>query len=132
MYINKKCDATEVDNPVNSKIKEFSLNLKTHAADVTSDIARVIKKFSTNSDAEHSLCLDHCLHLAVTDVLINRKEDQYSGNEEKITKDQNSVEEDFYIVLNRSILQAIRKTRKMIKKFRKNHEKNLILQSNVR
>jgi hypothetical protein len=59
---------------VNDRLEEFGVKADKHVVSIVTDGAAVMKKVGEICPCEQQLCLVHGLHLAVTDVLYSKKE----------------------------------------------------------
>lgn len=138
-YIPGKCGASETRKIVETILTEFNIDFERDIVAVTSDGPNVMKKFGRESPAEMVLCMNHAIHLAVTDVLYTEKTaGECESNSEESDSDSDCYEYDEHseVITNRDIRPDLKnileETRKIINLFRRSPLKNAKLQEYVR
>ena len=97
--LNGSSDAYRCVNEVKFHLKKFEIDLDQDIVAITTDGASVMKKFGKIIEAEHKICDNHTLHLAVCDVLYDR------AAEAVITESDDFPEEKFVSSENYEILE---------------------------
>ncbi|KAJ2941580.1 hypothetical protein O0L34_g14633 [Tuta absoluta] len=142
-YIPGKCGSSETRTIVDTVLKEFGISFKRDIVATTSDGPNVMKKFGRESPAKMVLCMNHAIHLAVTDVLYRKRATSVKDSSDSEESDSDSYDDSDrgFVQLvddiqNRDIRPDLKKvledTRKIVNVFRRSPLKNAILQEYVR
>lgn len=147
--INGSCDATHTLQVVDNHLQQFGVSFTTDIVATTNDGAPVMEKYGRNCPAKYQLCLNHGIHLAVTDVFYVKKSEsgilENDSDSDSNTDDDSTASGDTYneinfevnvdeseeLELSSNIATVISDTRKIIKFFKYSPVKNSILQNNV-
>ncbi|CRL02390.1 CLUMA_CG015396, isoform A, partial [Clunio marinus] len=70
------CTADVISQLVTSKLEEVGLSLTKHIVSSTTDGAKVMLKYGRITHIGFQACINHGIHLAVTDVLYKKKKKQ--------------------------------------------------------
>lgn len=133
-FIPGKCGAPETRIIVDTVLADFNINFEHDIVAATSDGPNVMKKFGRESPAEMVLCMNHAIHLAVTDVLYRQRTSDTASEE----SDSESYDSDHDIVERSSreirpdLKRVLEDTRLIVNLFRRSPLKNGILQDYVR
>lgn len=149
VYIRSTCNAEQTKIYVENKLDEFEIDIQRDVISSTHDGAAVMVKYGRILGITSQLCINHGLHLAITDVLY-RKKSIISFDESDDAKDSDEEDvqdlEDFYIIpehvqeeaaSNHIICEAdkyyevLKNVRKIIKMFKASSVKNNVLQGYV-
>ncbi|KAJ2946728.1 hypothetical protein O0L34_g12787 [Tuta absoluta] len=142
-YIPGKCGSSETRTIVDTVLTEFGISFERDIVATTSDGPNVMKKFGRESPAEMVLCMNHAIHLAVTDVLYRKRATSVKDSSDSEESDSDSYDDSDrgFVQLvddiqNRDIRPDLKKvledTRKIVNVFRRSPLKNAILQEYVR
>lgn len=145
-FIPGRCGAKETRQIVESLLTEYNISFEQHIVAATTDGANVMKKFGHESPATMMLCINHAIHLAVTDVLYKRN--QTHQDEVPITQEDVEIsgsdgddfsfsneEEDSMTcseIQRPDLKKVLDETRRIVKLFRKSPLMNGILQNHVK
>lgn len=116
-------------NLLKAKLDEFGVSLDTHIIAIVSDGAAVMKKMGRISGTEHQLCFAHAIHLAVTDVLYEKKtveDEDVLTNQDLDEEEEDDDMDSGLLIENCEDLQfcpgvklVIQKVRKTVRSFNK-------------
>ncbi|KAI8122766.1 hypothetical protein CVS40_6558 [Lucilia cuprina] len=133
--IEGKCGALELRKMVETKLDEYNLSLKEHIVSTISDGPNVMKKFISESPACGILCLNHCIHLAILEVLYQKKNNKAecssSSNESDTDNFDESDENNSYNLIETYSI-VLNNMRKIIKCIKRSPLKNGTLQTYVK
>ena len=71
--IQGSCPSEKVYELLNAKLSDFNLSLQSDIVAITSDGASVMIKFGRLSPAHHQICYNHGIHLAVMEVMYQKR-----------------------------------------------------------
>jgi hypothetical protein len=116
---------------IERRLQTFGISLKEHIVACTTDGASVMRRMGSDIGCEHQMCLAHCVHLAVCDVIYAKVgEDQGSSSE---TDDEDELGDvSSSPVLNNHLAPIIKKVRALVCMFRRSPTKNDALQEIVK
>ena len=104
------------------RLKEFGVDLRKHVVAITTDGAPVAKKIATLAETLRQLCLAHGIHLAVCDVLYEKKDGNVREIADESSDSDTDEEEDAYDIeqhseildfSSQSIAAMVRKVRRL-------------------
>lgn len=137
--IHGSLKAEDVYECVQSRVKEFGLDLDRDIVATTTDGAALMLKFGRLTSAQHQVCHAHGLHLSVSDILykaqnqervISDSEDEDSESFEVALEEEDPVR--YGIDEAENFAEVIKKVRKIVNLFRRSPVKNDHLQSVIR
>lgn len=139
-------NSTRIAEIVSKRLNEFGLDLDNHIVGCTTDGASVMIKFGREIKPYHQICIAHTIHLAVCDILYNKKlevlteeniEDSDNDDEDHDSQENNLIFENndenvSHLEFNENYRELIEKIRKIVKIFRKSPLKNEKLQDFIK
>ena len=145
--IHGSCPAEKIVELVTNKLEEFSLDLEKDVVGMTSDGASVMVKFGRLSPGYLQLCYNHGIHLAVVNIIYEKKSKTCNENVIEICEDFSNSDDDFEVysddelefdseynfnTSSDNICKIITNIRDIVKLFKNSPMKNSILQNYVK